>query len=345
MIKPVDYPLIEPITDLNRPFWSVMIPTMDRPHYLEQALKSVLAQKIPSQDMQIEVVGDDLTPPSIQKLVENISEGKAVFSRQKGRRSQAEQWTTCIRRAKGRWVHVFHDDDVLTPGFYQTYQTFIEKYPEAILVFCRAFSMNEEGEPGDPMEMPPENKSSGIVRNALEHLIICDYIAAPSAVVKRDIYEKIGGPDPNLHYALDWELFLRVTALGPIGYIHDPHIFYRQHSKTVSIDFIRRGMNMDESRKVVRRGLPFLPTEVRPKIWKKFQENGARRSLRNSSRLLETRYFRGAWRQTLWALCLQPSRKGFVQLARILFYRFFKFRKTVHQNSEKTVTAAAENKT
>ena len=53
-IPPVD-------SQVDRPFWSVMIPTYNRATYLERTLASVLAQDPGPQKMQIEVVDDAST--------------------------------------------------------------------------------------------------------------------------------------------------------------------------------------------------------------------------------------------------------------------------------------------
>ncbi len=326
MSEKENYPVIPPVEEPQRPFWSVMIPTMERPRYLELALKSVLAQNIPAEHMQIEVIGDEITSEATRRMVEAAGGSRVLFHRQEGRKSQSEQWTACIRRARGRWVHVFHDDDVLFPGFYKACENFIQQHQESVLVFCRAQAMDEQGNTSRLLQTPPENQSSGIVQNAMENLLLGDYIVAPSAVVKREVYERIGGPDLSLHYALDWELFMRVTAAGPIGYIHEPLVGYRTHQETVSENFIRSGFNADESYKVVKRHLSALSPDIRESVWRKFREKAAKRSLRHGRDLLREGFYRGACRHAWWTMKLGPSRDALVLWAKIPL-AFLKIRK------------------
>jgi GT2 family glycosyltransferase len=342
--KKSDYPSIAPVQDTKRPFWSVMIPTMERPHYLELALKSVLEQGIPEDQMQIEVIGDEITSESTQKLVENMGKGRVAFYRQTGRKTQAEQWTACIRRARGRWVHIFHDDDVLAPGFYQAYHNFALKYPQASLLFCRAYFLDEKGNQGRLIAPPPEKEGSGIVENALKYLAVSDFIVAPSAVVKREVYEEIGGPDPELHYVLDWELFFRVAAKFSLGYIHEPYIFYRRHEETVSTHFIRNGKDMDEREKMFRRFLPALPAELRGNIRREFLKKAVRHSLSHSHMALQKGNFQGAVKQAWWAFRLGSWGQASIQLARIAFITVLGPQATIQPLKDKIAVLAKKVK-
>lgn len=306
-----DYPAIKPLeSKISRPFWSVMIPTMERPEYLKLALQSVLDQKIPAEEMQIEVIGDDITSLNTQRMVEEMGSGRVSFCRQRGRKSQSEQWTACMERAEGSWVHIFHDDDTLQPEFYKRYENFIKTNPETLMVFSRANEVNKKGKVIRLFQYPPENERSGIVRNALRHLLASNYIIASSAVVRREVYERIGGPDLSLHYALDWELFVRITASGPIGYIHEPCIDYRVHDETVSSDFIRSGLSVNDNIRIAKRHLCKLPEELRSETWKEFRRRAARRSLHQGREQLRSGFYKGAFRHAWYSFWFEPSRKA-----------------------------------
>ncbi|MFX0196931.1 MAG: glycosyltransferase, partial [Candidatus Hodarchaeota archaeon] len=52
----VKYPRVGPVPEgIHRPFWSVMIPTYNCKHYLEEAFNSVLEQDPGPDEMQIAV--------------------------------------------------------------------------------------------------------------------------------------------------------------------------------------------------------------------------------------------------------------------------------------------------
>ena len=56
----MNFPPIYPVPEgVERPFWSVMIPTYNpKQHYLEKTINSIIVQAIDGKDMQIELIDD-----------------------------------------------------------------------------------------------------------------------------------------------------------------------------------------------------------------------------------------------------------------------------------------------
>src|SRR5437660_1175967 len=75
-------PQIMPVPGgVERPLWSVMIPTFNRTTYLRRTLESVLAQDPGSEQMQIEVVDDCSTVDDPGPVVRAIAGGRVGVSR------------------------------------------------------------------------------------------------------------------------------------------------------------------------------------------------------------------------------------------------------------------------
>ncbi len=86
--------------------------------YLEQVLKSILQQDPGAERMQIEVVDDCSPSVDVKKMVESIAGERVAFSQTPKNSGLAGCWNTCIERARGEWVHILHQDDIVQPGFY-----------------------------------------------------------------------------------------------------------------------------------------------------------------------------------------------------------------------------------
>ena len=107
-------PQIQPITDGGqRPLWSVMIPTYNCIEYLERTLNSVLKQALSSDLMQIEVVDDYSTDGDVEKIVQELGDGRVSFYRQPENRGSLRNFETCINRARGERIHILHGDNAL----------------------------------------------------------------------------------------------------------------------------------------------------------------------------------------------------------------------------------------
>src|SRR5262249_57072596 len=100
--------------NLDRPFWSVMIPTYEPKRYLGQAIESVLAQDTGADEMQIEVVDDGSTEVDVERLVRNMAGDRVAFHRRSERGGVFGSWNTRIERARGHWVSILHQSH---PGF------------------------------------------------------------------------------------------------------------------------------------------------------------------------------------------------------------------------------------
>src|SRR5215211_1793383 len=97
---------------VERPLWSVMIPTYECAGYLRQTLRSVLAQDPGPEVMQIEVV-DDASTDDPAAVVAELGGGRVDFFRQPRNVGHVENFNTCLRRAQGRLVHLLHGDDAV----------------------------------------------------------------------------------------------------------------------------------------------------------------------------------------------------------------------------------------
>ena len=53
-------------------------------------------------------------------------------------------WNRCVERARGQWVDILHQDDLVFPGFDQLLRAGGEKYPEAGAALCRHAYCDEE---------------------------------------------------------------------------------------------------------------------------------------------------------------------------------------------------------
>src|SRR5437764_8146846 len=131
--------------DNGRPLWSVMIPTYNpRPDYLEETLHSVLQQDPGPEQMQIEVIDDRSTDDVAAQTIRRVGGGRVSFHAELQNRGLANTWNRCIERARGHWVHILHQDDIVLPGFYDRMRKGAEQR-KAGAIFCRHATTNSNG--------------------------------------------------------------------------------------------------------------------------------------------------------------------------------------------------------
>ena len=303
-------PPIAPLrTAIARPFWSVMIPVYNRTEYLAETLRSVLAQDPGPDQMQIAVVDDCSTEADPATVLEEVDASKRIRLIRLSRHiSISHAWNACIEHSLGRWVHILHSDDIVLPGFYDSLQKGLNEQPDAGLACCRTAWINDSGR--RTREALPEQTFAGLLtQEALNHLVIASTIPCPSAVVKRAVYENLGGFRNDLFYALDWEMWRRIALHYPAWY--DPHIlcYWRTHSKSATATLILDSRTLTDTRKsieIIREHLPKNMAWLSRKavIESAFEGIWQSRRMLRAGRYMEVcRSVRMAFEHT----CLEPS--------------------------------------
>jgi glycosyltransferase involved in cell wall biosynthesis len=313
----IDYPSIEPLpANAKSPLWSVMITAYHRTDYLETCLRSVLEQNIPPDEMQIEVVDDcSANRDSIQAVVEKVGQGRISFYSQPKNVGIYANWNTCIHRARGRWVHILSDDDLILPGFYSAYSGYSDR---AEVVLGQSIFIDEEDQWLEISQ--PLQKSSGLLTNALMTLGKGNQIRTPGIVVARAAYEQVGGFATNLAFTPDWEMWTRLAASVKIAYVNRPYSLFRTHSTSETSKLVLSGASVTDSllaSEIIQSRLNKSEdkTEIRGFVnqWLAAESHGL------SRKLIDGRQYKAALRHAFWAMRLMPSLSYLKNIGIVLF--------------------------
>jgi glycosyltransferase involved in cell wall biosynthesis len=268
-----------------RPFWSVMIPTYKpRRDYLEQTLRSVLKQDPGPEQMQIEVVDDCSPDGAPQQLLRDIAGDRVTVHREAKKNGLAGIWNRCIGRARGQWVHILHQDDIVLPGFYERLREGIVCNPQVGMALSRFAIVDANGH--WTQLGPLESATAGVLENWLERVATGYQVECPAVVVKRATYERLGGFKPELTSALDVEMWVRIAAHVPVYY--EPRILagFRRHGDNQSAIQERIGENMEDMARAIEIWKDYLPADSKVQL-----EQRARRYWAGVSLMLAQQFF------------------------------------------------------
>ena len=300
-MKTPKFPKIASISETeNRPFWSVMIPTYNNNHYLKQTLQSVLQQDPGTEIMQIEIVDDCSPQEDPESILQEIGTDRISIYRQSKNVGQIVNWNTCIQRARGHWIHILHQDDIVLPRFYSQLQKLLEKEQNAGAAFCRYAYIDEDN--NQQHISPLERKTSGILTNWIETIAIQQRIQFPSIVVKRETYEQLGGFCPNAFSAADWEMWKRIVAKYSIAF--EPQILacFRLHLASESSRLIKSGSNIAHTRAAINVTKHYLPQATTKELSKKARKHYALYAINTAQELLTKDDFSSAFAQVIEAI-------------------------------------------
>jgi glycosyltransferase involved in cell wall biosynthesis len=303
-LKTIHVPQINSLSeDIYRPIWSVMIPTYNaKTEYLEQTIRSVLDQDPGLDFMQVEIVDDCSPDQSIELLVKDIGQGRISFFRQTQNQGLVNNWNTCIQRAKGLWIHILHQDDLVLPGFYKRLEeaTETDKALSIGAAFCRHLFIDEDGL--WQWMSPIEQRTSGILNNWIEKIAVFQQLQFPAMVVKRSVYEQLGGFCPEIHYAADWEMWKRIAAYYSVWYEPNVKACYRVHSASETSRLLRSGLDIVDIRKAIKLSEAYLPPKKAKELSCQSRKVSALYALNTAQKMLICNDFQAAIAQIKEAL-------------------------------------------
>lgn len=275
-------PRIDPISgDLPRPFWSVMIPVFNCAEYLRESLRSVLAQDPGAEQMEIAVIDNCSTEDDPEAVVREIGGGRVAFYRQPRNVGAIENFNTCIRRARGEWVHILHGDDTVRPDLYARARRGVAAHPEVCAVTCRIINMDQDGHWIDLSEL--EAKTPGILgADFLTRLIREQRFQFAGMIVRRSAYEALGAFRPELVHCTDWDMWKRIALHGQIFYDPEPLACFRQHAGADTSRLMRSGENVADERRSIRLSHADLQREELKHVRRAALKAAAIRAMRRS---------------------------------------------------------------
>jgi glycosyltransferase involved in cell wall biosynthesis len=238
-----------------------MIPTYKGTRYLSKTLASVLAQAPAADEMQIEVIDDGSPDTRAQQLVSEIAGDRVSFFRKPRNEGLLANFNTCIERARGELVHILHDDDAVLPGFYTTANAVLVKDPSLGALFCRFILIDghERWREVSPLLCQTSRK----LDNPALQLARRNLIRTPCVVVRRSVYEQIGGFDSRLSHSADWEMWVRIAVHFGVWYEDRPLALYREHIGSDSSSLVRSGENLRQALAAIRIFYEYLPQDIR----------------------------------------------------------------------------------
>jgi teichuronic acid biosynthesis glycosyltransferase TuaG len=201
---------------------NVVIPAYNASRWIAETIESVLAQDF--HDFEVVVVDDG----SIDDTAAVVARFKQVQYILKSNGGEGSARNTGIRATSGEYVACVDADDLWLPDKLRV-QT--ELLRETGLAWAYSDGYAFDSSSGHTLYTFSEVRQhfSGDI---LRPLLLEDFIPCPTPVIKRSVFEAVGYFDESrlLRMRADWDMWLRIAARYPIGYVGRPLVRYRIHS-------------------------------------------------------------------------------------------------------------------
>lgn len=212
---------------------SVLIPTYNYAHYLDEAIQSVLDQTFADFEL---VIVDNCSSDNTDEVVRKyLTDSRVSFHKNETNLGLVGNWNKCLEHAHGEYIKILCADDKLHPQLLENFVPVMDQHPNVSIVgsHCEAF-----GDYSLCWVTPFVNliKSEAVRRK----LLTFNWLRNPTVVMFRSKDAKtIGGFHPQLHQLLDWEYYMRLLNLGDCYIVPSSLSYVRVHADRQSAKFRR----------------------------------------------------------------------------------------------------------
>jgi glycosyltransferase involved in cell wall biosynthesis len=220
------------------PLVSVVMPTFNRANLLHNVIASILEQDF--RDLELLIVDDcstDQTEQVIRALQEQdgrlryhkLPENKGIgYARQAG-----------LENVSGKYIALADSDDLWIAGKLKTQVDVLEGHPEIDILFGDYLDINHlthseidgfwhTASGMKHLKTRPIQDHLYLIESGVETgILVADFIAVPTMIIRSTIFNTIGGFNVKLLSAADLEFGFRAAVLGAKFAYHDYPLIYR----------------------------------------------------------------------------------------------------------------------
>jgi GT2 family glycosyltransferase len=216
----------------------IVVPSLNQGRFLAAALGSVLDQPGDVVVAVMDAGSSDDSLAVIERYRDRLAHWRSAPDR--GQAAAINEGVGRLDRA--RYVGYLNADDLLLPGAVARMADHLDRHPECVAVYGRAHVIDATGQRLGEFPTRPFSR-----KRLAQRSIICQ----PASLVRRSAWERVGGLDDTLYMCLDYDLWWKLSALGPIGYLDEVLASSRDHDATKTRG--RQDLLYEEAFRVVRR--------------------------------------------------------------------------------------------
>jgi len=225
----------------NTPFVSIIMPAYNAENFISKSIQSILSQSYQHWEL---IVINDGSKDNTSSVVKNFDNKRIILLEQEnGGVSKARN--RGIQNAKGDYIAFLDSDDLWLENKLEIQVKYMLDNPNVVLSY-----MDYSSFIGDDVVVKNKQLYPFVINNLNERLLVFNFIATLTVMVKSNILKEIGGFDIQLFGPEDWDLWIKVSQKGEIGYANENLALYREHNAGISKNKKRQ---LEEEYKVLKR--------------------------------------------------------------------------------------------
>lgn len=217
---------------MPRPLLTLCLPAYKADRYLEATLDSVRHQTFA--DWALILVEDgshDRAEELVQAFAKKVRQPVRFLRHEKNQGLPATR-NTGIALAESEWIVLLDSDDLWTPDHLADLVDCARRHPAADLVHSGSVLFDSDSGRELEIRAPSPEVTAGYPLS----LFLGTYVIQPSSVMlKKSLWEKVGGFDPAFRYVEDREMWMRCARAGAtFAYTGRNTCRYRKHATALT---------------------------------------------------------------------------------------------------------------
>jgi glycosyltransferase involved in cell wall biosynthesis len=202
---------------------SIVTPSHNQAHYIEETIQSVLSQGYP----QIEyLIVDGGSTDDTVNIIKKYEDKLAWWTTEKDG-GQTDAINKGFAYASGDILAWINSDDTYEPGAVAAAVRDLHEHPEVGMVYGDCNYINESGRVIGKFNASQTNYR--LLRQGYTH------IPQQTMFFRADLWKQIGPLDPSFYFAMDYDLWTRIAARTEIKYVPRTWANFRLHTSGKSI--------------------------------------------------------------------------------------------------------------
>jgi glycosyltransferase involved in cell wall biosynthesis len=205
------------------PLVTVVTPSFEQAPFLERTLRSVLEQDYPRLEY---IVVDGGSRDGSLEILERYSDRLTHWVSEPDL-GQTDAINKGFGMARGEILAWLNSDDTYQPGAVSEAVAWLRAHPQVGMVYGQAYYIDEADRVVGRYPAGPTDHR-GLRRGVTT-------IPQQASFFRTDLWRKVGPLDPTFYYAMDYDLWVRISALAPIAFQRRVWANFRLHGASKSL--------------------------------------------------------------------------------------------------------------
>lgn len=204
---------------------TVFIAVYNGERFIERTIDSVLKQTLDEFEL---LIIDDCSTDKTREIVASYKDRRIRLEENQRNMGQPFTRNRGLALAESEYIAVLDADDVCEPERLQRSVQYLDAHPDVAAIGSGATLIDESDQSISVVHVPTDFES---IRT---RIFIQNCFIHPSITFRRSAVMAIGGYNPSLKFAQDYDLILRLSAKHRLANLSEPLVRYRIHTSQAS---------------------------------------------------------------------------------------------------------------